>query len=427
MTTAIWCCGGECGLLATATTNVGQHILVNALSVGPWSVSTTTVRNGARALRYAPSAQNVIVLCIGTNAAVTTKVWRVAVRFATLPDVDCFISSYGYSTTQAGLGFQASDSTLRSLVSLAGVKTFGSSGTTITTGVWYVVDVKTVGNVVTGTVDVQVDGSAVAQVAGAFAAANTDTSLQLAGLGSITADIFYDDIVLSETAGDYPLGNGYVYAYVPTSDGTHNVASAGDFDRTLTGTDITNSTTDAYLLVDTVPFIATDISADTCITITAPPNATDYVQCVFGPAPGSSTAVDTVHGVEILGALQTASAGGSPTMDISLRINDGGTTGDIFTSSVFYNPSTPIFKRAHFATAPSSGTAWTATKVNALEARFGSFDAADSAPDGYFGTIMAEVAFISVTVTPEQKNWIRTGHVQNMYGVRPGRIFGRSW
>ena len=29
--------------------------------------------------------------------------------------------------------------------------------------------------------------------------------------------------------------------------------------------------------------------------------------------------------------------------------------------------------------------------------------------------------------TPEQKNWIRTGHVPNMYGVRPGTRFGRSW
>jgi len=29
--------------------------------------------------------------------------------------------------------------------------------------------------------------------------------------------------------------------------------------------------------------------------------------------------------------------------------------------------------------------------------------------------------------TPEQKNWIRTGHVPNMFGVRPGTTFGRSW
>lgn len=419
MTTTTFVCGAECGLAGS----IGQHFTLT----GTGSFSTTTVRNGARSMRVNPTA-GVAYFRSGSGylPSGTTHVTRVAIRWATLPTSDSMVAIHDYGGSLAGAGFQLSDSKLYSTVKIAGVFTFGATGVSVTTDTWYYIDIKTVGSVVTGTADIQVNATACGQATGAFASANC-ADLFLGAQDSETFDAFYDDVVVSQTAGDYPLGNGYVWAYVPTSDGTHNVASAGDFDRTLTGTDITNSTTDAYLLVDAIPFIATDISAVECITITAPPNATDYVQCVFGPAPSSSTAVDTVHGVEVIGALQTASAGGSPTMDLSLRINDGGTTGDVFTSSVFYQPSTPLLKRAHFAVAPSTSTAWTAAKVNALQARFGSFDAADSAPDGYFGTIMAEVAFITIAVTPEQKNWIRTGHVPHMFGSIRHRIFGRAW
>lgn len=391
MVTTVYICGFECGLSTTDVVGVGQHLRNVPAGI---TFSTTTVRSGARSLRNLNSS----AATLPSFASSTTYVWRMYVRFATLPSTDCFLGAVDYTGTSAGPGFKQSDSTIRSYVDIAGVPTFGATGVVVTTGVWYRVDVKSVGSVVAGTVDVQVDGTAVAQVTGAFASANA-TAMVVGSLSAPTHETFFDDLVVSQTAGDYPITatDSKVIALVPTSDGTHNVAGANDFDRTLTGTDIDNTTTTAWQLVDAVPFIATDISAVECITITAPPNATDYVQCVFGPAPSSSAVTtETVLGVEVLGALQTASAGGSPTMDLSLRINDGGTTGDVFTSSVFYQPSTPVFKPAHFAVAPSTGAAWTAAKVNALQVRFGSFDAADSAPDGYFGTVMCEVALAPV-------------------------------
>src|SRR3990170_4548894 len=90
---------------------------------------------------------------------------------------------------------------------------------------------------------------------------------------SFTADFFHDDIVVSNTALDYPIGAGYVNHFVPTSDGSHNVAGAADFRRGDTTTDITNATTDAYQLVDDVPLDDVTPDADDHIRIVAPPNA----------------------------------------------------------------------------------------------------------------------------------------------------------
>jgi hypothetical protein len=279
---------------------------------------------------------------------------------------------------------------------------FIAGGVAVEFGQWYLIDFKMDVSANPWTCDVKVNGISCDQDTTFQAATTMDTFVAGRSIDTRLSSFYIDDFVLSYTAADYPIGAGYVNHFIPTSDGTHNIAGTADFRRTLTATDITNSTTDAYLLVDDIPLIATDISAVACISMIAPVNATDYVECVFGPAPGISTPTVAPRAVEVISELQTASAGGSPTMDISLRINDNGTTGDVFTSSVFYNPTTPIFKRAQFATPPTGG-AWTvvsgAGNFNNLRARFGSFDAADTTPDGYFGTIMVEAEFASAVDT----------------------------
>ena len=363
---------------------------MDSYGAGTVSFDATTKRDGARAGRTTATLSAAAFAPISALYPTTARivVSRVYVNFATLPTLTAPIFADEMDGTNvSGVYFNSSDSKLycgKALLSL------GASGVSVTTGVWYRLDLKLDTSANPWTIDAQVDGTALGQVTVA-AAARDQTRLYMGinVLASPTFDMYWDTWKLSNTAVDYPLGAGNGWAGVPVSDGTHNVASAGDFDRTLTGTDITNATTTAWQLVDALPFIATDISAVECITITAPPNATDYVQCVFGPATSFSAAVNPPDIVTVTGALQTASAGGSPTMDLSLRINDGGTTGDVFTSSVFYQPTTPTFKTAQFATAPSGG-AWTAAKLNALQVRFGSFDAADSAPDGYFGTCLIE-------------------------------------
>ena len=374
--TPILCCGAECGL-------PGVHF--STLSADG-TISTTTVRNGARSFRILGTGSNVNWTSIALASA---NIWvvRFAIRFASLPTADVLLADLN-SSAFGLLGFKASDGKIYPRMGA----TFGSQGYAVTTNTWYVISARINASADPFLLDVTVDGTALTQLS-LTGSPGTRTQLRFILAANTGGDMFIDDITISQTSADHPIGDGFVNHFVPTSDVSHNVAGAADFRRTLTSTDILNSTTDAYLLVDGVPLIATDISAVECISMIAPPNATDYVQCQFGPAPGINVPTTGPRAVEVIGTLQTASGGGSPTMDLSLRLNDNGTIDDIYVDSLFYRPDTPSFKRKNYATAPSTGVAWTAALFNALKVRFGSYDAADSAPDGYFGAIMIEAEF----------------------------------
>ena len=323
-----------------------------------------------------------------------------------------------------GLGFKASDSKLYATTEIATVVAFGASGVSVTTGVWYRVDVKTVGDVVTGTGDVQVDGTACGQVTGAMTSANA-TEVILGTTQSCTMDTFFDDCVVSQTSGDYPLGAGYVNHFVPTSDGAHNIAGAADFRRGDTTTDILNATTTAYQLVDDVPLDNTTPDTDDHIRIVAPANATDYVELVFGPAPGISTPTTAPRAVEVIAEFFAA---GTLASDEILKLNDNGTVDNVYNGTGVAGTTTGIYKRKHYAAGPAG--AWVIGgggngDFTDLRARYGY--ATDANPDKSLMCVMIEAEFASVVETPQQKNWIRTGHVQNMYGVRPRPPIGRSW
>src|SRR3990172_1047777 len=255
MATPVFACGAECGI-----DNTFGHLN----SSQNYSFSTTTVRSGLRSLRHNPTA------ALGSSdvmdlPSTTDWVVRAYVRFATLPDVTSRVFALGSPVAQ-GIYFNVSDSKL--YVGSA-VGTLGATGVSITTGVWYRLDFKGTAT----TLDAQIDGVAVGQLTGTFAA-----KIRLIfgdDLTNNTRDQFTDDILISQTSTDYPLGAGFVKSYIPNADGTHNVAGANDFEVSLGGVDITNSTTDAYTLLDERPLPTTAVDF---VNGKAPPNATDYVE-----------------------------------------------------------------------------------------------------------------------------------------------------
>lgn len=392
MASPVYACGGECGAYYTGSGNSVFHIWSSAGS-SLWTFSTTTVRNGLRSMRYLPVAGSATINGPSGTAS-TTRVWRDVIRFATLPDADCLISYGNYSGTYAGVGFKVSDSKLYSAVSIAGVITFGATGVAVTTGVFYVCDVKTVGSLVTGTADIQVGGAACAQATGAFAAANANGVDRGSGDVNITADIFFEDFLLSETSGDYPLGDGYVISYIPNADGSHNVAGANDFERTATGTDITNLTTDAYELVNDRPLPTTAVD---WINGIAPPNSTDYVEIAYEDSAESAAP----RSVEAIVVYHDASGAGTNNFSVTLRESGGGTTADIMAAATRNVGATISYARAHFATVPGTSDAYTLTKFNALRSRF---LVSDSSPDPYIDALMLEAeynAVVAAIVTTE--------------------------
>lgn len=393
--TPVFCCGFECGVSSTA----GSH-WDNSTEA---TFSTSTVRSGARSLRMNLTASSATM---GSNYGVpvafggTAGVLRGYIRFTTLPDTNfpLLLLTTG-STHQVGLVYQSSDGKLYAGRDNNGTLTVGASGFTPVTGQWYQVDIRV--NVAANPwlVDVQIDGTALGQASIALAASTISIircGRNYSGVHTTTVDCFIDDILMSSTLADYPLGPGYVNHFVPTADGAHNIAGTADFRRTLTATDILNSTTDAHLLVDEVPLEAT---VTDWINMIAPPNATDYVECIFGPAPGIEVPVVGPRTVEVICGINQAGTGAG---NMEIRLNDNGSMGTIYTATGVAGVAVATgqqFKRAHFADPPSAASAWNVNNDGGngdfrdLRIRFGSPAALDVNPDQYFGCAMIEAEF----------------------------------
>src|SRR6185369_6919399 len=313
--TPVFCCGFECGQIAASS-----HW--SAFSGSP-AISTTTVRNGARSLRLNPAAATIQARTTLTSS--NSWVFRGYLRFASLPTADCTMVVLG---SVAGImSFQIADGKLYS--ARGGV--ISATGVLMELNRWYRIDMYNDGTA--GTVKAQIDGNDLGDVT-----AGGTGSATVVGLGpnsSNTFDAFFDDIIVSNTLADYPIGTGYVNHFVPTSDGTHNVAGTGDFQRTLTGTDILNATTTAFQLVDDVP-LESGASVD-WINMVAPPNATDYVECVFGAASGITTPIRAPRAVEVIAGIHQA---GATAGNMEIRVNDNGTNDNMYTASAVVGTTT---------------------------------------------------------------------------------------
>jgi hypothetical protein len=206
-------------------------------------------------------------------------------------------------------------------------------------------------------------------------------------------DVFFDDLLLGATGPDYPFGSGYTNHFVPTADGSHNVASTNDFERTLTGTDIDNATTTAYQLVDDVP-LESGASVD-WINMVAPPNATDYVECIFGPAPGIRIPTVPPRHVEVQAGIHQFGTGPG---NMEIRIVDNGGANAMYSATAVAGVTTVAYKRVSYPNAVNGGGPWLIGGGGNgdfldLRVRFGSPAALDVNPDQYFDCIMIEAEF----------------------------------
>lgn len=383
---AVFCCGFECGLLGTD----GQHWSETNAGI---SISTTTVRSGSRSVRINPSASTVGLLN-NSFVAGRTLVGRIYVNFATLPSSDYrLITGTTAGAHSCGVFFQSSDSKLYTYN--AGGPTLGTTGVAIVANRWYCLDYRFVTVANPWTIDLRVDGVVCTQLTVSQAAVDM-VSLTLGdNFNNRTCDVFFDDHIHSLTTGDYPFGQGSVLHFVPTSDGTHNIAGTNDFEIGTGGVDILNATTTAWQLVDDIPLQSGAIGTTDFINMVAPPNATDYVECIFGPPSGFSPANVGPRTVEVIAGVGAAS---SAACNMEIRLNDNGTMGTVYTQTAGTTLSTTIiYKRANFSDPPSAATTWGIVagngNFNNVRVRFGSPAVLDVTPDPYFACIMIEAEF----------------------------------
>lgn len=395
---SVFCCGFECGVTGT----LGQHW--NLLGTGAASIVTSTKRSGARSIEFACSASHGTLRRTNTSSVFVVRFY---VYFSSLPNSNCaiFYSINGVAYPFLGVMFRSSDNSLYAgSNTAANTYAFGATGVLVTTGRWYKIDCKVDVTNNPWTVDAKVDGAVCGQYTNAVAG-STFTNINLGSEDDTTGTFYIDDFTESNTAGDYPLVGAYIHHFIPTADGTHNVAGTADFRRTLTATDILNSTTDAYQLVDDVP-LESGASVD-WINMLLPVNATDYVECIFGPASGIPTPTVGPKAIEIIAGIHQAGTGNG---NMEIRLNDNGSMGTIYTATAVAGVTSVNYKRAHFVDPPSAATAWHALNDGSngdfrdLRVRFGSPAALDVNPDQYFDCIMIEAEFAEIKAKIVQLN-----------------------
>lgn len=361
MPTPVFLTGFEHGVAITGAAPVPDDRIWHAITTtgGTPGIDTGTPKNGARCLDIPATSAAATDVRRNISGSPTVCVASFYVRFVgSVPTADCLL--FGFVPAAGSFGtliFVASDSTLRA--GLGG--TPAASGFTVAANTWYLVDIRVDVSGGTRTVDLTVNGASQTQ-ASASVAASSIASFRLGkNIATTTANVNvrYDDLVISTTTGDYPLGEHEILVMRPDSDGTH-VFVANDFVRGDAGAAILSSDTDVWTLLDDItldpPIDTTDSVQQNVI------HSGSYVEIGFEAAPRATNA----WGLQIHGSYD-ADATGADTC--SLKLNDGGTISVLYTDADVSN-TTVTFLTHQAATAPSSG-AWTQAKLNALKARWG--------------------------------------------------------
>jgi hypothetical protein len=298
-------------------------------------------------------------------AAGNTAVVRLYLRLASLPaaDVAELMSVDLAAGADLRLGYQASSGRLTIRF---GNGALTSASTTVTAGTWYRIGLRVTANTNPRTVDWQIDGASQASVSSAVAASVVNT----VRFGStVNADAYtanYDDVIISATSGDYPLGAGSVLGLRPNGMGTS--VTPGSF-RHEDGSAIDANT---YLrLADDPLSIATQYVRQQVI------GAGDYLELTM-----ADTAASCIVGVSGIVAYRAA---GTPVDNGKASLFDGATERVLFSGDMSQTTLQYVS-----AMVPPAGGNWTTSEVNGLIARVGY--SSDVTPNPYWDALMLEVA-----------------------------------
>jgi hypothetical protein len=373
MPSLVWIEGGEHGLFVTGSGSSLWSTVVTAAG-GSWTQETSAIARTGKCIKcVAPAnlAHNLRSPTTTTDFPNNFGVARFYVRFETLPTggvVD--LAFFGTSGTFHYLVFDPTSGCFG--------QRFGTTAPTsldtvpVVTGRWYRIDMKVDMNNNPLLGNMQVDGRILPQISSATAAGTVSTL----GIGTIVttqpAHTYYiDDIAVSATAADYPLGAGHVTLVLPGSDGTHSF-TAGDFKYGDAGTNIATTATDVNtMLDDAVPWTATRSTTDNVAQIVL--RTTAYVEVAPAAFPDKEVANGVQARLAYSSTTTTANAGAcivrtSAGFSVALfgdlpagQGGGGGATAD-------YSESTNFFTRK-MVTKPAAG--WTPTEINAIRFRMG--------------------------------------------------------
>lgn len=367
--------GFEYGL-GTPSTN-GGGLFTTLVGAGTSvTIQATYKRTGGYALRCNPSS----ALCNAnktTSGSPAVMVGSLYVMWHAWPSVQLEFFTLVPSSGN-GSWFYLNNTTHKISAQVYG-GTAQTYNTALSLDTWYRLDFRLTVSGNPHTIDWAVDGNAQTQATYGQAGATISSWVYGNYNTSGSVDVIYDDVVLSYTTGDYPIGAHAVIGLSPNAAGTSNPTPSVTNIQDNSSTTVNDSTNPANVELDEVPFGTT----------------TDFIKQIGGTssiyaAVGfADTAQTSILGVMAYEAYHSAS--GSPANSASARVYDGTTetaiyTGDMSESSVFY--------KSVIMPNPSGG--WTMALVNGIQGRVGF--ATDYAPVPYWDTLMLEVAYSTAAV-----------------------------
>ena len=352
--TPVWMSGFETGRATSAgyTTGVSTGTFGNVSGGGSFAIDSTVKRSGTYSAKVTSVSGSA-----GGGAfyppASSVLVARFAIRFASLPaaDVSELFFAYGSTATGLQLGYRAGTQKLfiRHKLSLSTFGPMAEALTPVTAGTWYVIDFKFDDSANPHTGQWRIDG--VAQPGSSAAMAPSDIFYVTIGSEN-TSNVFtahYDDVLMSRTASDYPIGDGRILSLAP--DSVRLPASPELTDDDNTAVDSTS-----FTRLDEVP-----LSAVTDAVKQGAPGTASFAE--FGFEDTSAACIRAVTAASSQAAqLSTATNHGKT------AVHDGGTESVVWDGNMAFNTSTAYLRTARVAPA---GGKWTATAVNGLAARVG--------------------------------------------------------
>lgn len=277
----------------------GTNPYATSAGVAPaWD--TSVKKNGAASLQLVPTVAAASRLhSIAHQSSKTGWVASFYVYIASLPASDLQLAKSDNGNTQIALTYSAS----------AGKFQWNavSFGPALSSATWYLVDLYLDVSANPWQLKARIDGDGSTEMTGTKAVASTtfsgSPSLGTALTTGPAASMNYDDLVMSYTLADYPIGAHSVQILKPTSDGTHNAGT--NVMENQSGTDI--GVASAFPLIDEVPAENSDYIKQSAS------GSGNYAEVIFAnPSPA--------WGATYWCALEGEAAGVS---DMLFRVTDG--------------------------------------------------------------------------------------------------------
>jgi hypothetical protein len=357
--TPIWLTGMEAGILDEQGTG---HFFVTAGA----AVDASVKRSGNYSLYLNKTGTGSADARVTVAGGPGVLVLRFALRFVSLPaaNVDKLAYAAPNGGNVAALGYDSATQKLKAHF-ITGNAALAS--TTVSTGTWYLIDMKIKANANPHTIDWRIGGVAQSQATDAASATTINTPMAFGSNTSADRHNFnVDDMTLSTTEADYPIGDGHIYGLAPDSIGTVNDPSGymQNDDGTAVGAT-------SWQRLDELPMSA----------------LTDYVKQTANDANAYATigfanvASGCVRGVSALAVIHSSATQAN---SAKTSIFDGATE-----RVVFQGDMSPGAAAEHQAAtiAPASGS-WDITKLNGLVARVGY--ATDASPVPYWDALLLE-------------------------------------